>query len=377
MTSREIVPTGDNLDKVRRAKRVVAKHLVANQLVASFSTGLSATEQRVFDDDQYNILNEDDIITKRFIRITEWQQEVKIREPLFYDLGCGMWPLPEDLSPEVVDVLSKILAVCLVGRLYTDDNDGARTARIAFDCAERDGLHCKDNFNTEEIYNIITKYETDLVHNFHPLKLHPFFATGDMEIVGDHMYIWICAAYVYSTHVMSQTGFWETTFNVRADITHDIRTCIGTLEHPRKMNVAKPVVSARTNRKMSMNRWKSAIRMQIKLNRMHRVETAKNIVESIRRQKVRRAAEAAKAARKEAPFSVRGASGPAPSAPKHAEMPSVGDQAKRECHKAESVERMNEHRLWLQEQESLRLTQAEQRLEALRIASQIQDGDGW
>ena len=56
-------------------------------------------------------------------------------------------------------------------------------------------------------------------------------------------------------------------------------------------------------------------------------------------------------------------------------MPSVGDQAKRECDKAESIERSNEHRLRLQENESLRLAQAEQMLEALRIASQIQNGD--
>eukprot|EP00966_Prymnesium_polylepis_P043859 1016269-Prymnesium_polylepis.1 len=70
-------------------------------------------------------------------------------------------------------------------------------------------------------------------------------------------------------------------------------------------------------------------------------------------------------------------SGPAPKhASAHYEMPSVGDQAKRECHKAESIERSNEHRLRLQENESLRLAQAEQRLEMLRIASKIQNGDG-
>jgi len=105
------------------------------------------------------------------------------------------------------------------------------------------------------------------------------------------------------------------------------------------------------------------------------VEKAKNIVDRMRRQEVRRAAEAAKAAHKEAPFLDRGPSGPATKhASAHYEIPSVGEQVKRECRKAESIERATEHRLRLQENESLRLAQAEQKIEALRIASQIQNG---
>jgi len=297
-------------------------------------------------------------LAKRARRVTEWNHEVKTKMPALYELGNGVWPPPEDLSPELVDVLSKILVSALVGSTYGDDKIMERI-----------------------------QYQTDLVRHTDLPNFHPFFASTNIE-EGD-MYIWTVAAYVYSTYLMSQTGFQTKTSSVARDIFR--------IQHPPKKSVARPAASARTNKKKARHReaatprfekdapvfrayarlrWKSAIRMQIKLNRMHRVQTAKNIVESMRRQKVRRAAEAAKAARAEAPFSVRGPSGPAPKHTSAHETPSVGDQAKRECRKAESIKRSNEHHLRLQEKESLRLAQAEQKLKALQIASQIQNGDG-
>jgi len=270
----------------------------------------------------------------------------------------GEIPPPEYLSPELVDLLSKILVSVLVGSTYG-----------------------KDKIN-ERIH-----YQTNLVRHADLPNLHPVFASADIED-GD-MYVWTTAAHVYAMYLITQPGFQAKTSSVARDIFR--------IQHPRPKSVAKPSTSARTNKKKARRkeaatprcerdapawracarlRWKSAIRMQIKLNRMHRVQTAKNIVERMRRQQVRRAAEAAKAARTEAPFSVRGPSGPAPKdASAHNKAPSMGDQAKRECHKAESIERLNEHRLWLEEKESLRVAQAEQRLAALRIASQINRGD--
>ena len=292
-------------------------------------------------------------------RLIEWHQEVKTKMPEIFDLIGRPPPPPEDLSPALIDVLSKILVSVLVGAPY---GDAMVHERI--------------------------EYQNNLVRHADLPNLHPFFASTDIE---DHeLYIWIISAQLYATYIFEQTGFQTKTLSVARDIFR--------IQHPRKKSVARPFVSARTNKKKARHkeaattrseqdvpvfrsfarlRWKSAIRMQIKLNRMHRVETAKNIVDSMRRKEVRRVVESAKAASKEAPFSARGPSGPAPKhSSAHYEIPSVGDQAKRKCHKAESIERSNEHRLWLKENESLRLAQVEQRLEALRIASKIQNGDG-
>jgi hypothetical protein len=317
------------------------------------STDESENDGGTMDVDNYKDL------AKRVRRLAEWEREARTKMSAFCEMMGGAPPPPEDLSPELVDVLSKVLVSAMVGRTYGDDMIEERI-----------------------------RYQTNLVRHADLRNLHPFFASADIED-GD-MYIWLGAAHVYGEYLASQTGFQATITSTARDIYR--------IQHPRTKSVAKPSTSAHTNKKKARGRkeaatprserdapalrasarlrWKSAIRLQIKLNRMHRVQTAKNIVEGMRRQKVRRAAEAAKAARKEAPFSVRGPSGPAP---KHAfahETPSVADQAKRECGKAGSIERSNEHRLQLQEKESLRLAQAEQRFEALRIASKIQNGDG-
>lgn len=325
------------------------------------TTGTGTPITLLVDDDLFHILTQNfdkETLVKRVRRVTEWKHEVKTNMPTLYDMGGGLWPLPEDLSPELVDVLSKVLVSALVGSPY-------------------ENAHIMERI----------QYSTNLVRHADLPDLHPFFASTDIED-GD-MYIWSGAAHVYGTYLISQTGFQTKTSSVARDIFH--------IQHPRNKGVARPPASARTNKKKARHkeaatqrseqdapafrayarlRWKSAIRMQIKLNRMHRMQTAKNIVESMRRQKVRRAAEAAKAARTEAPFSVRGPSGPAPKLASVHETPSVADQAKRQCHKAESTKRSNEHHLQLQENESLRLAQAEKKLEALRIASQIQNGDG-
>lgn len=296
-------------------------------------------------------------VTARSGRLIEWHEEVKTKMPECYSVLGGTPPLPEDLSPELIDVMSKIFVSAVVGGTYGDDRIMERI-----------------------------EYGTNLVRHADLPNLHPFFASANIED-GD-MYVWTISAHVYAPYLMSQTGFQTKTSSVARDIFR--------IQHPRKKGVARPVVSARTNKKKARYkeaattrsvqdapafrsyarlRWKSAIRMQIKLNRMHRVEKAKNIVDRMRRQEVRRAAEAAKAAHKEAPFLDRGPSGPATKhASAHYEIPSVGEQVKRECRKAESIERATEHRLRLQENESLRLAQAEQKIEALRIASQIQNG---
>lgn len=297
---------------------------------------------------------------KKMWRNAEWQHEVKTKMPAAYALCGGSFPLPEDLPPELVCVLSKVLVSVLVGSTYGE---------------------AKINKRIEYQTNLVRQANLDLP------SLHPFFASADIEN-GD-MYIWICAANVYGEYLISHPDFQTMTSSVARDIYR--------IQHSSKESVARPASSARTNKKKARRRviaatprseqdapafrmyarlrWKSAIRMQIKLNRMHRVQTARNIVESMRRQKVRRAAEAASAARTEAPFSVKGPSGPAPKYASAYETPSVGDQAKRECRKAESIERSNEHRLWMQEKESLRVAQAKQKFEALCIASMIQNGD--
>jgi hypothetical protein len=295
-------------------------------------------------------------------RYLEWNLKLKTKMPAIYDACGGKFPLPEDLPPEVVDVLSKVLVQTVVGAQYGD---------------------AKINERMEYGTNLVRHANLDLQ------KIPPFFASANVEN-GD-MYIWTCAAHAYAEHLMAQPGFLTTTSGIARDVFRIQHP------HPHKERAARPASSARTNKKKARPnvaaatsgaqhktpafrsyariRWKSAIRMQIKLNRMYRVETAKNIVESMRRLKVRRAAEAARAARTEAPFSVKGPSGPAPKCASVYEPPSVGDQAKRECHKAESIEKSNEHRRWLEENESLRVAQAEQQLEALRIASLIQNGD--
>lgn len=293
-------------------------------------------------------------------RIQEWQHELKTKKPVLYEFGNGLWVLPEDLRPEIVDVLSKILVSILAGQGYGDDGIDERI-----------------------------KYQKDLVRNA-KLSGCGLLSYSDIENCG--MDMWCMGAHVYAEYLIAQPDFRAKTESVAQDI-HLIQR----LRAKKKDN---PTERSRTNKKKKKDkrkqaatqcycrddpaaksrailRWQSAIRMQIKLNRMHRVETAKNIVESMRRKKVRQEAEAAKAERKEAPFSVKGPSGPATKhASVYAEKPSLGDQAKRDCQKAKSIESAAEHRLFLKEQESLRLAQAEQKMEALRIASQIQHGDG-
>ncbi len=296
------------------------------------------------------------------LRFVAWQNHLKTEIPTSYDLCGNPFPLPEDLPPEVVDVLSKVLVQVAFGSPYGNVKIHERIA-----------------------------YGENLVRNANLDRpsLPPLFASADVDN-GD-MFVWTIAAHAYREHLMSQPGFLAKTRDVARDIFR--------IQHPEqcKERVARAASSARTNKKKARLkvaaatsraehkapmfrmcarlRWQSAIRMQIKLNRMHRVETAKNIVESMRRKKVRRAAEAAKAARAEAPFSVKGLSGPAPKCAFVQQTPSVSDQAKRECQKAESVEKSKEHSRWLQEKESLRVAQAEEKLCALRIASLIQNGD--
>lgn len=298
-----------------------------------------------------------DNLAARRRRLFEWYHELETKMPTMLSALGRAPPLPEDLSPELVDVLSKMLVSVLVGRTYGNDKIQERM-----------------------------RYQENLVRHADLPNIHPFFASADIEDEG--VYVYAIAACMYGDYLMSQPGFQAKTLGVARDIFR--------IQHPHKKTVARPEASARTNKKKARRkgavtepdapalrayarlRWKSAIRMQIKLNRMHRVQTAKNIVERMRRQQVRQRAEAAKASRTEAPFSTPGPSGPAPKhASAHVETPSVADRAKRECRKVESLERSNEHRVRLAEKESLRVAQMEQRLAALRIASQIERGDDY
>ena len=301
-----------------------------------------------------------EIIGQHVERFKEWRHELRTKKPYAYAYGKGLWVPPEILCPEVVDVLSKILvSIWAVQELGEDGNEKRM------------------------------EYQKFLVRNVKLSGWDPLFSTADIEN-GD-MDIWDVGAHVYVEYLIAQPDFPARIKSVEHDLLRIQRPCA-------KKN-AEPMEAARTNKKKkdkrtqavtqcyyrddpaakshAILRWQSAIRMQIKLNRMHRVETAKNIVESMRRKKVRQAAEAAKTERKEAPFSVKGPSGPARKhASVYAEKPSFGDQAKRDCQKAKSIESAAEHHMLLKAQESLRLAQAEQRMEALRIASQIQHGDG-
>lgn len=130
------------------------------------------------------------------------------------------------------------------------------------------------------------------------------------------------------------------------------------------------------SRKDILLKWQHAIKKQIKLNQMDRLQTAKNILERARRDKVRMQAAAARSRRVEPPLSAAGPSGPAPkSNAGHKETPTAADRAKRESQKCESLQMCDAHRSHQKELERLRVRQNEEKLEALSIAERIQSGD--
>jgi len=305
-------------------------------------------------------------------RLADWEHELKTKMPAILDAVGGRPPLPEELPPEIVALLSKILVALLVGRTYGEDR-------------------YRERVRYQE--NLVRSADLHKLHEF-----HPFFATIDVED-GD-LYVWSCAAHAYADYLFSQPDFRQTTESVALDI-YAIQHVP---QRPTKKAVARPAASARTNKKKARRgevapprfervappptpsapamraytriRWQSIIRRQIKLNRTHRMQTAKNIIERKRREQVRRMAEAAKTTCTEAPFSTKGPSGPSPKqVSTHIEMPTVADRAKRECQKADSIEKSKQHHLQLEEKESLRVAQIEKKLAALRVASQIQNGE--
>ena len=122
-------------------------------------------------------------------RFFEWNLELKTKMPAIYDSCRFKFPLPEDLPPEVVDVLSKVLVQTIVGGSYGEAKHDERM-----------------------------EYGTNLVRhaNLDLPSLHPFFASADVEN-GD-MYIWTGATYAYADYLMAQPGFLTTTSGIARDI---------------------------------------------------------------------------------------------------------------------------------------------------------------
>lgn len=119
-------------------------------------------------------------------------------------------------------------------------------------------------------------------------------------------------------------------------------------------------------------RWQTAIQRQIKINRHNKEATAKNKAASEERARVRAAALAAKAAKKPAPFSVAGPSGPAPKAPAMPEeAPAMSEKAKRKGKKAISLEKVLEHEEALRQKDLLYEQQRERRRESLRKGKEL------
>ena len=294
-------------------------------------------------------------------RLVQWNADVNARVPAV--VSCiGTPPPPEYMLREQVVLMSRLLVMTIVGGGYGDDKINERI-----------------------------KYAESLVRNADRRGIHPFFASADIDD-GD-LYVWQGGATAYADFLLEQSDFCTVTKQTAVDISR--------IQNPTKKAAKRPVESARTNKKKAKRRpsetlhtqgcaqpnatcprkyivlrWQATIRQQIKLNRMHRMETAKHTVERMRREQVRGRAEATRTMRTEPPFSAKGPSGPAPKqASGREEMPTAADRAKRECRKAESLQRCDQHCLLQKEKEDLRISQIMQKLEALHTASLIQQGD--
>ena len=297
-------------------------------------------------------------------RLLDWTKECTRLSPSLVQF-LGVPPPPEHMSPEMVVVMAKLLVLTMLGGTYGDD------------------------MVVERI-----KYGEDLVRKASLQGLHPFFARANID---DHdLYIFQQAANMYHIFLLEHPCFTRAAMQASLDIRR-IQSAskkahkkpIGTSRGDKE----KPVVKApRPNKKKAQRRessckapacanvyrllWQSAIRRQVKLNRRDREATAKNIVERVRREKVRAKANADKAARVEAPLSTKGPSGPAPKKSSvHKEAPTAADRAKCESQKCESLRACEAHAQLKKELESLRVAQNEKRLEALSIASSIQNGN--
>ncbi len=286
-------------------------------------------------------------------RILSWSAECRREFSCFVEVCGGVPPPPEDMSPEMVVVMSKLLSLTVVGGTYGDSMVQERI-----------------------------EYGNNVVRNANLQNMHPFFARANID--DNDLYIFQYAANMYYRFLVEQPGFFRAARQVADDI-HKIQSA--PKRQRRKASVATRAEDARHRLRLKVCKasaratsyrllWQSAIRRTIKMNRWNREQTAKNVVERMRREKRRAMASAAKAARVEAPLSAKGASRPAAkSCTLRVETPTAADKAKREAEKCASLRMCEAHALHQKSLQDLRIAQNERRLEALSIASSIQKGE--